>query len=103
MVIELTLDTAVIFLVFVVVVFLVYKTFKTLVRASLVVAAGFAFPWIAQYIGLPIAASIDTGLMFAAAGFGLFMIYQFFNFITQLIRIIIWPFRRKPKVHVVGN
>ena len=95
MVIELTTNTIMIFLAFVVVVFVVYKTFKLLIRASLIVAAAFTFPWIAQYAGLPIQASFQAGFMFAAAGFGLFVIYEFFNFITQLIRIIIWPFRRK--------
>lgn len=95
MVIEITLDTVVIFFAFVVVVFLLYKTFKLIIRASLIVLAAFAFPWIAQYIGLPIHASLDMGTMFAMAGFGLFLIYEFFSFITQLVRIIIWPFRRK--------
>jgi hypothetical protein len=95
MVVELTLDTVIIFLSFVIVVFLLYKTFKMLLRASLIVGAAFTFPWIAQYAGLPIHASLEAGTMLAMAGFGLFLIYEFFNFITQLIRIIIWPFRRK--------
>jgi len=95
MVIELTFDTILMFLVFVVVVFVLYKTFKVIVKASLVVAAAFTFPWIAQYIGLPLLPSVEMGLMFASAGFGLFMIYEFFNFIAQLFKILIWPFKRK--------
>jgi len=95
MVVEITFDSILIFLVFIVVVFVLYKTFKVIVRASLVVLAAFTFPWIAQYIGLPIVASMEMGLMFASVGFGLFMLYEFFNFITQLFRILIWPFKKK--------
>lgn len=95
MVVEITFDSILIFLVFIVVVFVLYKTFKVIVKASLVVLAAFTFPWIAQYIGLPIAASMEMGLMFASVGFGLFMLYEFFNFITQLFRILIWPFKKK--------
>ncbi len=95
MVVEITIDSILIFLAFVVVVFLIYKTFKLIFRASLIVSAAFTFPWIAQYVGLPIRASMEMGTMFAAAGFGLFLVYEFFNFITQLIRILTWPFRRK--------
>lgn len=95
MVVEITIDTVLIFLVFVVVVFVLYKTFKLIIRASLIVFAAFTFPWIAQYIGLPIAANIEMGLMFASAGFGLFILYEFFNFIAQLFRILMWPFKKK--------
>lgn len=95
MVVEITIDTVIIFLAFVIVVFLLYKTFKLLLRASLIVSAAFTFPWIAQYIGLPIRASMDVGLMFALAGFGLFLTYEFFNFIVQFFRILLWPFRKK--------
>jgi hypothetical protein len=95
MVVEITVDTILIFLVFVVVVFVLYKTFKIIIRASLIVFAAFTFPWIAQYIGLPIIANIEMGLMFASAGFGLFILYEFFNFITQLFRILMWPFKKK--------
>ena len=95
MVVEITLDSVILFLIFVFAVFVLYKTFKILVKASLVVIAAFTFPWIAQYAGLPITPNIEMGLMFATAGFGLFMLYEFFNFIAQLVRIIIWPFKRK--------
>ena len=95
MVVEITIDTIIMFLAFVIVVFLLYKTFKLLVRASLIVSAAFTFPWIAQYVGLPIRASMELGTMFAVAGFGLFLIYEFFSFITQLFRILTWPFRKK--------
>jgi len=95
MVVEITPDSLLIFLLFVVVVFVLYKTFRVIIKASLVVVAAFTFPWIAQYIGLHIAASIEMGLMFASAGFGLFLLYEFFSFITQFIRILMWPFKRK--------
>jgi hypothetical protein len=96
--VEVTLDTIIIFLAFVIVVFLVYKTFKMIVKATLIVVAAFTFPWIAQYMGLPIMASLETGVMFAFAGFGLFLVYEFFNFIIQFFRILLWPFRRKREV-----
>jgi len=95
MVIEITLDTVLIFLAFVVVVFVLYKTFKVIIRASLIVTAAFTFPWIAQYAGLPIAANVEMGLMFASAGFGIFLMYEFFNFIAQFFRILMWPFKKK--------
>jgi hypothetical protein len=95
MVVEITLDTIIIFLAFVIVVFLVYKTFKMIVRATLIVTAAFTFPWIAHYMGLPIMASLETGVMFAFAGFGLFLVYEFFNFIVQFFRIVLWPFKKK--------
>lgn len=95
MVVEITIDTVLIFLIFVVVVFVLYKTFKIIIRASLVIFAAFTFPWIAQYAGLPVTASVEMGLMFAFAGFGLFMLYEFFNFIAQLFRILMWPFKKK--------
>jgi hypothetical protein len=95
MVVEITFDSVIVFFAFIVVVFVLYKTFKVIVKASLIIAAAFTFPWIAQYIGLPIAASFEMGAMFAFAGFGLFMIYEFFNFIAQLFKILIWPFKRK--------
>jgi hypothetical protein len=95
MVVEITFDSLLIFFVFIVVVFVLYKTFKVIIKASLIVIAAFTFPWIARYAGLPITASIEMGLMFASAGFGLFLIYEFFNFITQFFRILMWPFKKK--------
>ena len=95
MVVEITLDSVIVFFAFVVVVFLLYKTFKLLLRASLIVFAAFTFPWIAQYAGLPITANIETGIMFAIGGFGLFLTYEFFNFIVQFFKMLTWPFRRK--------
>jgi hypothetical protein len=96
---EITLDTIIMFLAFVIVVFLVYKTFKLIVKASLIVSAAFTFPWIAQYIGLPIRASIEVGTMFAFAGFGLFLTYEFFNFIVQFFRMLLWPFKKKGELN----
>lgn len=95
MVVEITIDTVLIFLAFVVVVFILYKTFKLIIRASLIVFAAFTFPWIAHYAGLPITASLDNGFLFAAVGFGLFVVYELFSFVSQLFRILAWPFRKK--------
>jgi len=93
--IEITLETILIFTAFLITVFVLYKLFKIIIRASLVVVASFAFPWVAQYIGLPISANIETGILFAIVGFGLFLVYEFFHFIVHIFKIITWPFRRK--------
>ena len=95
--IEITLGTVMIFIGFIIVVFILYKLFKFLIRASIVVVASFAFPWIAKYFGLTITANLQTGVMFAAAGFILFFIYESFHFIVQLFKILTWPFRRKKR------
>ncbi|MEM7817118.1 MAG: hypothetical protein QXZ20_04345 [Candidatus Aenigmatarchaeota archaeon] len=88
MVIEVTLDTVLIFLVFVIVVFILYKTFKLIVKASLIVFAAFSFPWVAQYIGLPITPSIETGLMFAAGGLADLVYLLCTNFLILLLNFL---------------
>lgn len=95
MVIEISLTTILIFGGFIVTVFLLYKLIRFFFRASLVVAASFAFPWVARYLGLAITANFQTGIMFAVSGFALFCIYELFHFIVQFFKIITWPFRRK--------
>jgi hypothetical protein len=97
MVIEATLTTILIFAGFIVTVFVLYKLLKFFFRASLVVAASFAFPWVARYMGLMITANLQTGLLFAMSGFVLFCVYEFFHFIVQFFKIITWPFRRRGK------
>jgi len=97
MAIEVTLTTILIFIGFIITVFILYKLLKFFFRASLVVAASFVFPWVAKYLGLSITANLETGIMFAIAGFTLFCIYEFFHFIVQIFKIITWPFRRKKR------
>ncbi len=95
MVIEITTETILIFIAFVVIVFLIYKLFKFLVRASIIVVAAFVFPWVAQYLGLPLQGNIENGITFAVIGLGIFFVYEFFHFIVQFFRILAWPFRKK--------
>jgi len=95
MVIEITLTTVLIFIGFIITVFILYKVLKFFIRASLVVAASFVFPWVAKYLGLTITANLETSVLFAIAGFILFCVYEFFHFIVQIFKIITWPFRRK--------
>ncbi len=92
----LTLENIVIFVVFVVVLFLAYKIFKILIRAIMVGVAGFAFPWIVNYLSipLPIPADIDTGLKFALLAVILLLVVLSFKFIKGFFKIITWPFRR---------
>lgn len=88
-----------ILIVFVVSIVVLYRLFRTLLRGALVAIAGFSFPWIAYYVGLPfpIIPSIEVGIQFAILGIALFLIYEFFNFIKYIFKIISWPFRRKKK------
>lgn len=97
MAIELTMETMIIFLVFMIFVFVFYKIFKLIVRASIVSVAGFAFPWVAKYMGLPIVANIETAITFAFVGLGAFFVYEFYHFVVQFFKILAWPFRRKKK------
>jgi len=90
-----TLETIMIFVAFLVVVFVIYKLFKFIIRASIIVIASFAFPWVARYVGLPIVASLETGITFALLGLGVFFVYEFYNFLVQLVKILIWPFKKK--------
>lgn len=91
------METVLIFFAFIVFVFILYKLFKIIVRASIISVAAFAFPWVANYMGLPIAANLETGITFAFIGLGLLLIYEFYNFIVQFFRLLAWPFRSKPK------
>ena len=95
MVIEITLTTMVMFAGFAIGVFVLYKLLKFFMRASLVVVASFSFPWVASYMGFGITADLHSAVLFAAGGFGLFCIYEFFHFIKQFVKMITWPFRRK--------
>ena len=95
MAIELTLTTILIFIGFILTVFILYKLLKFFIRASLIVAVSFVFPWIAKYLGLSITANLETGILFAITGFILLCVYELFHFIVQLFKIITWPFRRK--------
>lgn len=87
--------------VFVVVLFMLYKLFRLVTRLAVAAIAGFSFPWViaavAGYLGvqLPfsIAADIGTGLMFAATGAGLVLLYEFAHFILYFFKIITWPLR----------
>jgi hypothetical protein len=97
MVVEVTLETILIFFAFIIFVFVIYKLFKIIVRASIISVAGFAFPWVASYFGLPITANMETGITFAFIGLSLFFIYEFYNFIVHFFRLLAWPFRSKRK------
>ena len=95
MVIEATIETIVIFMAFIIIVFVLYKLFKIIVRASIISIAGFVFPWVANYMGLPITANVETGITFAFVGLILFFIYEFYHFIVQFFKILSWPFKKK--------
>jgi hypothetical protein len=95
MVIEITITTILMLTAFAVGVFALYKLLKFFMRASLVVAASFAFPWVASYMGLGITADLGSGILFATSGFAVFCAYEFFHFAVQFFKMITWPLRRK--------
>lgn len=92
---NLTAETMIIFVVFIVFVFLIYKLFRVLMKGALVAGAGFSFPWIVEYLGLPldITANIDTGIEFATAALTVYIIYEFFHFIKYFFKVLAWPFK----------
>ena len=97
MVIEVTIETIVVFLVFTIFIFVFYKLFKFFERASMISIASFAFPWVAKYVGLPITANIETAITFSFIGLGIFLVYEFYHFAVQFFKLLAWPFRRKKK------
>ncbi len=92
---SLTVDAIIIFAALIIFVFLIYRLFTILLKGALVAAAGFSFPWIIQYLNLPlnIAANMETGLEFAMIALAIFLIYEFFHFIKYFFRILAWPFK----------
>ena len=93
MAVEITMDTIIIYTAFIIGIFVFYKIFKTILRGSLVVIASFTFPWVASHLGLPVVATVQSGINFALVGFGLFLVYEFFHYITHFFRILMWPFK----------
>ncbi|MEM5804439.1 MAG: hypothetical protein QXU82_01130 [Candidatus Aenigmatarchaeota archaeon] len=84
-----------IFLVFIVFVFVLYKLFKVAIKAAMAGAAGFAFPWIVQYLSLPlpVSPSLETGLQFALLAMMLLLAYEFFHVVVFIAKVIIFPFK----------
>ncbi len=92
----LSLTPEIVFLIFVLFIFLVSRAIKVFFKALMVAAAGFIFPWAAQYLGVSIgfAATITNGILFAAAAVGLFFLYNFLHFVLAAVKIIIWPIKK---------
>ena len=92
----LQLTPEIVFLIFVLFIFLVSRAMKVFIKAIMVAAAGFIFPWAAQYLGVGIgfAATIENGIIFAAAAVGLFFIYNFAHIVFAALKIITWPMRK---------
>ena len=92
----LSLTPEIVFLIFVLFIFLVSRAIKVFIKALMVAAAGFIFPWAAQYIGVNIgfAATIANGILFAAVAIGLFFVYNFLHFALAAAKIIIWPIKK---------
>ena len=86
MVVELTLESILVFMVFIVVIFVSYKMFKFFVRATLVSVAGFVFPWVANYMGIPLVTNIETAITFSFIGLFLFLAYESYHTLVKLFK-----------------
>lgn len=84
-----------VFIAFILVIFVLFRLSKVVLKALLIAAIGFSFPWIAEFLGLSIgyAATIDSGMFFAALAIGLFFLYEFVHFFIAAIKILTWPIR----------
>ena len=82
-------------LVFILGVFILYRLFRVAIKAAIDGAAGFAFPWVVQYLNLqlPIVASLETSMQFALLAIALLLAYEFFHFIIFIVKLIIFPFK----------
>ncbi len=96
MIFDLDYGTITVLAVFIITIFLVYRTVKLVLRAALVAAVSFSFPWIANYInlGLSITPNIETGIQFAILGVSLFIVYEFAHTIFKILKIVTWPIRK---------
>ena len=85
----------IVFIIFIFALFLLYRLMRIALKGAIVTAAGFSFPYIVNYLGLPIpiAADIQTAINFAIIALILFILYEFSNFIFTLLRILTWPIR----------
>lgn len=93
MALEIGSEAFAVFIVFILVVFIFYRLFKLVLHATFIGALGFAFPWIAEYLGLGlgIEPTFQNGLFFAAILVGMFAIYEFFHIIKALFKVITIP------------
>ncbi len=86
-------DMVFIFIAFVLFVVIMYKSMNLFIHALLIAIAAFSFPWIANAIGLPVPANVQTAIYFSLAGLGLFFVYNFLHLFVKLLEIAVWPFR----------
>ncbi len=93
--IALTYQNIVVFLIFVGVIFLLYKTFKIVTKAIIIAVLSFLFPWIVNFLKLPVPVSADihTAVQFMFLGLALFLIYEFWHIAKTIISLILKPFR----------
>lgn len=93
----LTTEYLFVIILFILAIFILYRLFKLVIKSVIIMIAAFAFPFVADYMGvpLPVPITIDTGIKFALLGLTLFSVYNFFSFITHLGKILLWPFKRK--------
>ncbi|MEM5785343.1 MAG: hypothetical protein QW469_02275 [Candidatus Aenigmatarchaeota archaeon] len=91
---DLSLQTAIILIVFILSIFFLYRTMKLLIKAMGIGILGFLFPWIISFLGLSLGISpdISTGIQFAFLAVLLFFIYEFFHLIKFILKIILFPF-----------
>lgn len=90
-----TAQTITVFIIFVLFIAIAYKLFKLAFSAGAAAVIGFSFPWINKFLnfGLPIAADMETSIIFAGAALALFLAYEFMHYIIAFFKIITWPIR----------
>ena len=86
-------------IIFILALFIMYRLFKTLLHGVIILIAGAAFPFIADYLnlGLPITPDFATAVQFAFLALALFSAYNFFHLIVTVLKFITAPFRRRKK------
>ena len=91
----LTPDALFILIIVAVGVAILYKLFKVALHVILAAAAGAALPWVIKWLGLdlPVTASLDTSLTFAAIAAALYLLWEFLHYIYWFFRLITWPIR----------
>ena len=80
---------------FIIFIFIIYRLFKLIMRGALVAGIGFSFPYLVNYLKLPldIIANTETGIQFATIAVVLYLIYEFMHFIKYFFKLILWPFK----------
>jgi len=95
MAIDITPEIIGIFIIFIIALFILSRIVKVILHAVAIAGAGFSFPWILQYLGIEtgIVADVATGLQFAALAVGAYLIYQMFELVKAILKLLFVPIK----------